>query len=125
MTTPADGGQNTADNIRHDIVNGQAAGSPRVGQPRGTAGGQDLENLRRAMLDNGASTQEIAETLGRRRGLGLLSAWRHALGLTRDEVATRYNAEVCPWPVNTPHRRPDKAPLMATGFPVDGQISPR
>jgi CRISPR/Cas system-associated endonuclease/helicase Cas3 len=32
---------------------------------------------------------------------------------------------VCPWPVNTPHRRPDKASLMATGFPVDGQISPR
>jgi 1-phosphatidylinositol phosphodiesterase len=31
----------------------------------------------------------------------------------------------CQWPVNTPHRRPDMAPLVATEFPVDGQISPR
>jgi hypothetical protein len=27
--------------------------------------------------------------------------------------------------VKAPHRRPDMAPLVTTGFPVDGQISPR
>ncbi|UKD58603.1 hypothetical protein L3Q65_18370 [Amycolatopsis sp. FU40] len=81
-------------NIRHDIVDDQATRSPCVDQPGGSVGEEGFERLRRAMLDNGASTRETAEALGRRRGLGPLSAWRHALGLTRDEVATRYNAAV-------------------------------
>ncbi|ATY16966.1 hypothetical protein CU254_40965 (plasmid) [Amycolatopsis sp. AA4] len=115
MSTPADRDQSTANGIRHDVVGDRASDTPRVGEP---GGGQGLERLRRALLDRGASTQEIAEILARRRGLGALSAWRHALGLTRGEVAARYNAVVARNPergrtVSVFDRGPMTAELLA------------
>ncbi len=49
----------------------------------------------------------------------LVGTWRHTKGIEPSSILKYELAR------NTPHRRPDKAPLVATGFPVDGQISPR
>lgn len=41
-----------------------------------------------------------------------------------DGQFTSFRSE-CPRPRNTPHWRPNIAPLMATVLPTDGQIPPR
>lgn len=52
----------------------------------------DRAALRREMSGRGCTRREIAEEMGRRWGYRPRQAWRHAAGLTQDELAHRYNA---------------------------------
>jgi transcriptional regulator with XRE-family HTH domain len=51
----------------------------------------ERDKLRGRMLDDGASVDQIAMEMALRWGFRPLRAWRHAHGLTQDEVAARYN----------------------------------
>lgn len=62
-----------------------------VGVQAGSGNKSNREALRREMSNRGCTRGEIAEELGRRWGFRPRQAWRHAAGLTQEELAHLYN----------------------------------
>jgi len=96
------------------------------------------EVLRGFLIALGVSSADMPADVSQRAALFRTATADHRVAVLLDDVASAAQVlpllpagpdsmtiVTCQWPRNTPRRRPDKAPQMATGFPVDGQISPR